>query len=65
VLRGECDYVSETALAGYRQLLPAARYLSIEGAGHLIHVVRPDLYSEEVRAFLNAEPPIAGPPGSR
>ena len=56
ILRGECDYVPESAIAEYRRLLPAAQYVPIAGAGHLIHVERPDVYTGQVRAFLDAEP---------
>ncbi|HEX6685162.1 MAG TPA: alpha/beta hydrolase [Candidatus Limnocylindrales bacterium] len=68
VLRGECDYLAWAVAREYRDLLPNATLLPIDGAGHDIATDQPDRYRAAVTAFLLDEPlPIApyladGPP---
>lgn len=37
-----------------RGWFPAARFVTVAGAGHLVHTDRPDVFAAEVRAFLEA-----------
>lgn len=61
VLRGECDYVAWKVTREYRDVLPNAALLPVDGAGHLITRVRPEIYRRAVRAFLR-EQPLPRPP---
>lgn len=56
VLRAECDYIAWEVAREYRDLLPDATMLYVEGAGHAIASDRPELYHEAIRAFLTGEP---------
>jgi len=52
VLRGECDYIAWEVTREYRDVLPNAAMLVIEGAGHTIEAHQPESYLEAVLAFL-------------
>lgn len=56
VLRGECDYLRWEVTREWRDVLPNARLVYIEGAGHLMQLDKPEEYLEAVRAFLLEEP---------
>lgn len=54
VLRGECsDYVSEASLPAVKAVLPSARVLTLEGAGHWLHAEAPEAFQAETVSFLN------------
>lgn len=46
------DYVRDVDLAGIRERFPAARLVTIAGAGHWVHADRPAELLEAVEAFL-------------
>ncbi len=67
VLRGECDYLAWEVTREYRDTIPGAVLVPIDGAGHVIWDDQPQLYAELVGAFLRGEPlprePFAGVAG--
>jgi pimeloyl-ACP methyl ester carboxylesterase len=52
VLQGACDYIPYAATYEYVDLMQNARYVFVEGAGHVIWWDRPVEYSEEIVRFL-------------
>ncbi|WP_144128209.1 alpha/beta fold hydrolase [Catellatospora sichuanensis] len=61
ILRGECDYLAWEVAREYRDLLPNAVLLPIDGGGHDISADRPDQYRAAVTAFLRDQPLPAVP----
>lgn len=56
ILRGECDYMDWEITREYRQLLPNATLLYLEGGGHALTATQPDAVLSVMRAFLRNEP---------
>ncbi|WP_432981892.1 alpha/beta fold hydrolase [Dactylosporangium sp. CA-233914] len=56
VLRGQCDYIAWPVTREYRDLLPGAVLLPIDGAGHRISTDQPERYRQAILAFLVDEP---------
>lgn len=52
---GESDYVDEEDLPDIRTRFPAARLVTIDGAGHWIHADSPEPFAEAVLQFLREE----------
>lgn len=53
VLRGgNSDYVSDDVLDALREVLPQARIITLEGAGHWLHAEQPERFQREVDDFL-------------
>ncbi len=53
MLRGErSDYVRPEHRPAVRALFPAARFMTLKGAGHWLHADAPDAFVEVVQAFL-------------
>ncbi|WP_214401862.1 alpha/beta fold hydrolase [Pseudonocardia lacus] len=61
ILRGECDYQSWEVAREYRDVLPGAVLLPVDGAGHSIQTDRPDVHLAAVSAFL-LDRPLPGQP---
>lgn len=61
ILRGECDYLAWEVAREYRDLLPNATLLPVDGAGHDIATDRPDRYRATVSAFLLDQPLPSAP----
>jgi proline iminopeptidase len=55
ILRGECDYCLPEVSRQYETLLPNAGHRSIDGAGHIIWLDRPDDFARLVGSFLAEE----------
>nr|QRD81034.1 lipolytic protein [uncultured bacterium] len=52
-VKGEhSDYITEADLPAIRRLFPAARLVTIPGAGHWVHADAPEAFAREVLAFL-------------
>lgn len=51
-LAGEFDGKYREIGEKMAEIMPDARYIEIPGAGHTIHLERPDVYAETVRGFL-------------
>ena len=49
---GRSDYLRPAHHAGFRALFPAARFATIEGAGHWVHAEKPHEFQSLVEAFL-------------
>ncbi|MGW2051842.1 alpha/beta fold hydrolase [Streptomyces sp. NPDC001858] len=49
---GSTSYTPQEGLAEAARLLPGGRLETIEGAGHLVHRIRPEEYKELLRKFL-------------
>jgi len=56
VLRAECDYIAWEVTREYRDVLPAATLVAVDGSGHTVTTDRPDLHRQLVRAHLLGEP---------
>jgi proline iminopeptidase len=56
VLRAECDYISWEVTREYRDVLPKATLVTIEGSGHGVANHRPDIHGGLVVAFLLGQP---------
>jgi pimeloyl-ACP methyl ester carboxylesterase len=56
VLQGSCDFIPYAATYEYVDLMPHARYVFIEGAGHVIWWDKPVEYVEEIARFLSENP---------
>jgi proline iminopeptidase len=52
VLASECDYVPWGVIIQYRQALLNEKAFYFEGAGHAIHLTRPERMAGVIRAFL-------------
>jgi proline iminopeptidase len=66
ILRGECDFVGWAVARTYRTTFPNSKLLPIPGAGHLIWVEQPQMYSSAIAAFVADTPlPIADYVGER
>ncbi|MFC6022388.1 alpha/beta fold hydrolase [Plantactinospora solaniradicis] len=61
VLRGECDYIAWAVTREYRDLLPGAVLLPIDGAGHNIALDQPQRYLQALLAFLLDKPLPSAP----
>lgn len=61
VLRGQCDYLAWAVTREYRDLLPGAVLLPIDGAGHSIAIDQPQRYRQATLAFL-LDQPLPGEP---
>ncbi|MEO3925322.1 alpha/beta hydrolase [Micromonosporaceae bacterium B7E4] len=61
VLRGECDYLAWAVTREYRDLLPGAVLVPIDGAGHSIAVDQPERHRQAILAFLLDRPLPAEP----
>lgn len=57
VLQGSCDFIAFSDAYEYVALFPNARYRFINDAGHIIWWDKPEIYRNEIRAFL-AEPSL-------
>ena len=55
VLRAECDYVAWKVTREYRDTIPGAVLVPIDGAGHVVWDDQPRLSAELVGAFLRGE----------
>ena len=52
-IRGErSDYISDDCILEIRQFFPAAEFATIPGAGHWLHVEKPELLVRTIRYFL-------------
>ncbi|WP_369407467.1 alpha/beta fold hydrolase [Rhodothermus marinus] len=52
-VKGErSDYITDADLSAIRRLFPAARLVTIPGAGHWVHADAPEAFAREVLAFL-------------
>jgi len=52
-VKGErSDYITDEDLPAIRQLFPAARLVTIPGAGHWVHADAPEAFAREVLTFL-------------
>lgn len=49
---GASDYVTDADLPGIRRHFPAARLVTIPGAGHWVHAEAPEAFARAVLAFL-------------
>lgn len=49
---GRSDYIRPEHHAGFRALFPAARFATIEGAGHWVHAEKPNDFLALVESFL-------------
>ena len=56
---GSTSHVPQELLAQAAELIPDARLVTLEGAGHTAHRTRPERFAAEVRAFLGALAPGA------
>jgi pimeloyl-ACP methyl ester carboxylesterase len=54
VLQGACDYIPYASTFEYVDVFPGARYVFIEGAGHIIWWEKPEEYLRHIRQFLDA-----------
>ncbi len=54
VITGECDYLPESASAGYLRALPQARAVRLRGAGHDAYFDQPTAYTDAVVTFLHS-----------
>jgi pimeloyl-ACP methyl ester carboxylesterase len=54
VLQGACDYIPYASTYEYIDVFPNARYVFIEGAGHIIWWEKPEEYLRHIKQFLNA-----------
>jgi len=52
VAGGRSDYIRPEYQAGFRALFPAARFATIEGAGHWVHAEKPNEFLALVEPFL-------------
>lgn len=52
VLQGACDYLPYAGAYEYVDLLPEARYVFVENAGHILWWDQPERYYREIAAFL-------------
>lgn len=52
VLRGACDYIDPDAARQYQEALPNARFVAVEGAGHLIAADQPEVFFSLLNQFL-------------
>ncbi|MDX5435377.1 MAG: alpha/beta fold hydrolase, partial [Halomonas sp.] len=56
VLRGgRSHYVPDSALPGLREVLPQARVVTLEEAGHWLHAEQPEAFQSAVNDFLAAQ----------
>ncbi len=64
VLAGECDHIAWDVIRQYQDALLNETVFYVEGAGHMIHLTRPKLMADVIRAFLMETPypiePYAG-----
>jgi esterase len=51
---GSTSHVPQQLLADAAELIPDARLVTLEGAGHTTHRTQPERFTAEVRAFLGA-----------
>lgn len=56
---GSTSHVPQELLAQAAELIPDARPVTFEGAGHTAHRTQPERFAAEVRAFLGALAPGA------
>ena len=56
VLRGECDYLAWPVAREYRDLLPNATLMAVDGAGHALAADQPELFQQATLAYLRDEP---------
>lgn len=49
---GDSDYVKPEAEPVFRRYFPAAQIAEVPGAGHWLHVEKPDAFAEKLREFL-------------
>jgi pimeloyl-ACP methyl ester carboxylesterase len=55
-VRGASDgLVSEAYMDSYARLLPDARTITIDAAGHAPHAEQPDAFARTILAFLGSE----------
>jgi esterase len=54
---GSTSHVPQDLLARAAELIPDARLVTLEGAGHTVHRTQPERFVAEVRAFLGAVAP--------
>lgn len=52
LLRGECEFLSESIVEQYRESFQSLQYANISGAGHFITIERPALFVDKVKKFL-------------
>lgn len=62
VLRGACDYKKEAVAREYAEVFPEARFVQLEGAGHMPYLDALEPYLAEVRPFLQAPARSLQPP---
>ncbi len=60
VLQGQCDFIPYAATYEYVDLFPNARYVFVEGAGHVIEWEQPERYRAAIARFLEEPPPAPG-----
>jgi len=60
IMRGSCDFLAPAIADDYRQTLPNATFVAIEGAGHDLPRDQPALYKATLLAFLRDEALPAG-----
>ncbi len=69
ILAGECDYVPWDVVRQYQEALLNEAVVYVEGAGHAIHLTRPELMADVIGAFLLDQPlpidPHVGPDNPR
>ncbi|HJS86221.1 MAG TPA: alpha/beta fold hydrolase, partial [Acetobacteraceae bacterium] len=66
VIKGSCDYLSWPSATDYRDTMPQARMVYLQGAGHRAYAERPDIFFALVNAFLNGAPlPVPFETGSK
>ncbi len=58
VAGGQSGYISDAHRPEIERLFPSAQVVHISGAGHWVHVDRPDALTEVIREFL---PPVSAP----
>lgn len=56
IVKGRCDYLSWSSAIAYLRVLPTARLIYLEGAGHNVYQDEPDQYLAIIRAFLLDQP---------
>jgi pimeloyl-ACP methyl ester carboxylesterase len=52
---GQSDYVDDDDLPDIRTRFPAARLVTIDGAGHWLHADSPESFAEAVLDFMEEE----------
>lgn len=62
VMQGACDFVPYAAAYEYVDLMPNARYVFVEGAGHVLWWDKPAEYLEQIDRFLKDTREAGEPP---